>query len=78
MQTWGKIPVRGTPMASRGAPVSQTHNSAVAGSGHEFYIKNAGKKGLGPRARAEKDKIAASVSKLRNQCNWFHISRSSR
>jgi hypothetical protein len=34
------------PMASCGAPVSQTHISIVAGSGHEFYTKNARQKGL--------------------------------
>jgi hypothetical protein len=46
MQTWEWIPVRGMPMASCGAPASQTHISTVAGSGHEFYTKNAGQKGL--------------------------------
>jgi hypothetical protein len=44
-------------MASYGAPASQTHISKVAGSGHEFYPKNAGQKGLGSKARAEMDKI---------------------
>jgi hypothetical protein len=36
----------------------------MAGSGQKFYSKNTGQKGLGSRARAEKDKIAASASKL--------------
>jgi hypothetical protein len=36
----------------------------MAGSGHKFYSKNAGQKGLGSRARARKDKIVASTSKL--------------
>ena len=58
------ILVRGKPVASCGASASQTHNSAVAGSGHEFYTKNTGQKGLGSRARAEKDRVAASTSKL--------------
>jgi hypothetical protein len=48
------------------------------GSGHELYNKNAGQKGLNFMARVEKDKIAVSVSELRNQRNWFHIFRSSR
>jgi hypothetical protein len=64
MQTWGRILVRDMPMASCGAPASQTHISTMAGSGHKFYSKNTGQKGLGSRARAEKDKIAASTSKL--------------
>jgi hypothetical protein len=64
MRTWGRIPVRGTPMAGCGAPASQTHISTVVGSDHEFYTKNAGQKGLGSRARVEKDKIAAGASKL--------------
>jgi hypothetical protein len=64
MRTWESIPVYDTPMASCGAPASQTHNSAVAGSGHKFNTKNAGQKGLGSRTRAEKDKIAASASEL--------------
>jgi hypothetical protein len=64
MRKWGGIPVRGTPMVSCGAPASQTHISTMAGSGHEFYSKNAGRKGLGSRARAGKDRIAVSVSKL--------------
>jgi hypothetical protein len=51
-------------MVSCGAPASQTHISTVAGSGHGFYTKNAGQKGLGSRTRAEKDKIAASASEL--------------
>jgi hypothetical protein len=51
-------------MASCGAPASETHISKVAGNGHEFYTRNTGQKGLGSRARAEKDKIAASISKL--------------
>jgi hypothetical protein len=46
MRTWEKTPVRGTPMASCGAPASQTHISTVVGSGHEFYTKNAGQMGL--------------------------------
>jgi hypothetical protein len=46
MQTWGMIPVRDTPMASCGAPASQTHISTVVGNGHEFYSKSAGQKGL--------------------------------
>jgi hypothetical protein len=45
MQTWERIPVRGMPMVSCGALVSQTHIGTVAGSGHEFYSKNAGQKG---------------------------------
>jgi hypothetical protein len=64
MRTWGRIPVRGTPMASCWAPASQTHISTVAGRSHEFYTKNAGQKGLGSSAKVEKDKTAASVSKL--------------
>jgi hypothetical protein len=64
MRTWGRIPVRGTPMARCGAPASQTHISTVVGSGHKFYCMNAGQKGFGSRARAEKDKVAASASKL--------------
>jgi hypothetical protein len=64
MRKWGGIPVRDTPMVSCGAPASQTHFSTVAGRGHEFYSKNAGRKGLDSRARAGKDRIAASVSKL--------------
>jgi hypothetical protein len=36
----------------------------VAGRSHEFYTKNAGQKGLGSSAKVEKDKTAASVSKL--------------
>jgi hypothetical protein len=51
-------------MAGCGAPASQTHISTVVGSDHEFYTKNAGQKGLGSRARVEKDKIAAGASKL--------------
>jgi hypothetical protein len=51
-------------MAGCGAPASQTHISIVEGSDHEFYTKNSGQKGLGSRARAEKDKMAASASKL--------------
>jgi hypothetical protein len=39
-------------------PASQTHNITGAGSGHEY----AGKKGLGSRARAEKDMIATCIS----------------
>jgi hypothetical protein len=62
MRTWGRFPIRDTSMANCGAPASQTHISTVAGSGHEFYTKNAGQEGLG--SRAEKDKIAASASKL--------------
>jgi hypothetical protein len=64
MREWGRIPVRDTPMVSCGAPASQTHIGTVACSGHEFYTMNAGYKGLGLRARAEKDKIAARASKL--------------
>jgi hypothetical protein len=64
MRTWGRIPVRGTPMGSCRASVSQTHISTVASSGHEFYTKIAGQKGLGSRARAKKDRIAVSVSEL--------------
>jgi hypothetical protein len=45
MRTWDGIPVHGTPMASCGAPASQTHISTAAGSGHEFYTKNEGKNG---------------------------------
>jgi hypothetical protein len=33
-------------MVSCGAPASQTHIGIVAGSGHEFYTKNVGHKGL--------------------------------
>jgi hypothetical protein len=64
MRTWERILVCSTPMASCGAPASETHISKVAGNGHEFYTRNTGQKGLGSRARAEKDKIAASISKL--------------
>jgi hypothetical protein len=64
MRKCGRIPVRGTPMVSCGAPSSQTHISTMAGSSHEFYSKNAGRKGLGSRARAGKVRIAASVSEL--------------
>jgi hypothetical protein len=64
MRTWGRIPTRGTPMASCGALASQTHISTVVGSDHGFYTKNAGQKGLGSKARAEKDNIATSASKL--------------
>jgi hypothetical protein len=64
MRKWGRILVRGTPMVSCGALASQTHISTVAGSSHEFYSKNAGRKGLGSRARAGKVRIAVSVSKL--------------
>jgi hypothetical protein len=64
MRTWGRIPACGTPMASCGAPASQTHISTMAGSNHRFYTRNAGQKGLGSKARAEKDNIAASASKL--------------
>jgi hypothetical protein len=64
MQTWGRIRVHDMSMSSCGAPASQTHISTVAGSGHEFCSKNAGRKGLGSRARAGKDRIAASVSEL--------------
>ena len=39
------IPVRGKPVASCGDPASQTHNSAVAGIGHEFFSKHKGKRG---------------------------------
>jgi hypothetical protein len=46
MRTWERFPVRGTPMASCRAPASQTHYSIVAGNRHEFYTKDAGKKGL--------------------------------
>jgi hypothetical protein len=77
MRTWGTIPIRGMPMASCGAPASQTHISIVAGSGHELYAKNTGQKGLGSRARVETDKIAASTSELRNQRKWFYNFRSS-
>jgi hypothetical protein len=45
MRTLGRILVRGTPMASCGAPASQTHISTVAGNDHEFYTKNKGQKG---------------------------------
>jgi hypothetical protein len=41
MWTWERVPIRVMPMASCGAPASQTHISTVAGSGHEFYTKNA-------------------------------------
>jgi hypothetical protein len=51
-------------MVSYGAPASQTHIGTVACSGHEFYTMNEGYKGLGLRARAEKDKIAVRASKL--------------
>jgi hypothetical protein len=51
-------------MVSCGAPASQTHIGTVASSDHEFYTMNAGYKGLGSRARAGKDRIAVSVSKL--------------
>jgi hypothetical protein len=64
MRSWGRILVRGTTMASCGAPTSQTHISSVAGSGHESYTKNARQKGLGSRTIAEKDHIAPSASKL--------------
>jgi hypothetical protein len=33
-------------MVSCGAPASQTHIGIVAGSGHEFYTKYVGQKGL--------------------------------
>jgi hypothetical protein len=46
MQSWGRIPVHGTPMASCADPASQAHISTVAGSGHEFYTKSVGQKGL--------------------------------
>jgi hypothetical protein len=36
----------------------------VVGSGHEFYIMNVRIKRVGLRKRAEKDRIAASVSEL--------------
>jgi hypothetical protein len=45
MRTWGRIPVRGTPLVNCGAPASQTLISSVAGCGHESYTKNAGQKG---------------------------------
>jgi hypothetical protein len=77
MQTWGRIPVHDTPMASCGALASQTHNSVVASSAHEFYHKDTGQNWLGSRARVE-DMIEVSVSELQNQRNWFHIFRSSR
>jgi hypothetical protein len=64
MRTRGRIPVRGTPMASCGTPVPQTHISIVTGSGHKFYTKNTGQKGLGSRAIVARDKIAADVSEL--------------
>jgi hypothetical protein len=64
MRKWGGIPVRGTPMVSCGAPASQTHIGTVASSDHEFCSKNAGRKGISTRARAGKDRIAVSVSKL--------------
>jgi hypothetical protein len=64
MRTWGRIPVRDTPMASCGAPASQTHISTAAGNVHKSYTMNAGKKGLGSRAKTEKENIAASPSKL--------------
>jgi hypothetical protein len=67
MRTWGRIPVRDKPMTSCGVPASQTHNSVVAGSGHKFYTMNMGQKGLGSRARVEKDKTTACISGLRNQ-----------
>jgi hypothetical protein len=35
----------------------------VAGSDHEFYTKNTGKR-LSSRVRVEKDRIAVSVSEL--------------
>jgi hypothetical protein len=64
MRTWGSVPVRGTPLVNCGAPASQTHIGTVVGSGHESYSKNAGRKGIGSRAIAGKDKIVASVSEL--------------
>jgi hypothetical protein len=36
----------------------------VVGSDHEFYTKYTEQNGFGSRARAEKDRIAASVSEL--------------
>jgi hypothetical protein len=67
-----RIPDRGTLITSCGAPASQTHISTVACRGHGFYTKNTGQKGLGSRARVERDRIVASVSKLWNQRKWFH------
>jgi hypothetical protein len=51
-------------MASCGTPVPQTHISIVTGSGHKFYTKNTGQKGLGSRAIVARDRIAADVSEL--------------
>jgi hypothetical protein len=51
-------------MVSCRAPASETHIGTVAGSSHELCSKNAGRKGLGSRARAGKERIAASVSEL--------------
>jgi hypothetical protein len=41
MLTWGRIPVRGTPMTSCGVPVSQTHIVQWRAAATNFYIMNA-------------------------------------
>jgi hypothetical protein len=63
-RTWERMSVRGTPMASCGAPASQTHISTVAGSGHESYAKNTTR-----RRRQDKQKMRSSSEAPARTCS---------